>query len=70
MWRIGIVFDGIDPIDFRRINRMALDASDCDTKQLLGAPDVCVEKCSYFALCTKQKKIAKPKKGGLGQYAD
>jgi hypothetical protein len=70
MWRIGIAFTAIDPVDFRHINRLALDCSDCDTKQLLGATDVCFEKCSYFPLCTKPNKLGNKKKDGLSPDAN
>jgi len=59
MWRIGIVFTKIDPIDFRHINRMAFDATDCDTKLALGVTDTCFERCSYYQLCEKPIKLAK-----------
>jgi hypothetical protein len=58
-WRVGIVFNKIDPIDFRHISRMALDDGDCDTKLSLGVTDVCFEKCAYFALCQKKVKNKK-----------
>jgi hypothetical protein len=51
MWRIGIVFTKIDPIDFRHINR--------DTKLSLGVTDICFEKCSYYQLCEKAIKLPK-----------
>jgi len=57
MWRIGIVFTKIEPIDFRRINRIAFDATDCDTKLTLGVTDICFEKCSYYSLCEKPIKL-------------
>lgn len=57
MWRLGIAFTKIDPVDFRHINRMAFDYSDCETKIQLGAKDVCVNKCSYAPLCNKSQKI-------------
>jgi hypothetical protein len=59
MVRTGIAFNSIDPIDFRHINRMGFDFTDCDTKIELGAQDVCFEKCSYYALCTKDQKLSK-----------
>lgn len=59
MWRIGIVFSKIDPIDFRHINRIAFDSADCDTKRALGVTDICFEKCSYFSLCEKPVKLKK-----------
>jgi c-di-GMP-binding flagellar brake protein YcgR len=57
MWRIGIVFSSIEPGDFRHINRMAFDCYDCETKLALGVADVCVEKCSYYPLCSKAPKV-------------
>ncbi|MCB4790492.1 MAG: PilZ domain-containing protein [Elusimicrobia bacterium] len=61
MWRLGISFSKIDPLDFRHINRMAFDFNDCETKLKLGVNDVCVEKCSYFQLCQKPTKIKSAK---------
>lgn len=57
MWRVGITFNQIDPIDFRHINRMAFDFSDCETKLALGVKDVCFEKCSYIKMCRKPQKL-------------
>jgi len=61
MWRLGIAFTKIDPVDFRHINRMAFDYSDCITKLTLGVTDVCSEKCSYYELCQKPEKIERKK---------
>jgi len=58
MFRTGIAFNSIDPLDFRHINRMGFDFTDCDTKLELGAKDVCFAKCSYFELCTKDEKLS------------
>jgi Tfp pilus assembly protein PilZ len=66
-WRIGIVFTQIDPVDFRHINRLAIDCSDCDTKLTLGVSDVCFDKCSYFAICDKPSKLARDKASGARQ---
>ncbi|MBN1824206.1 MAG: PilZ domain-containing protein [Endomicrobiales bacterium] len=63
MWRIGIVFTKIDPLDFRHINRLAIECQDCDNKYALGVTDICSEKCSYFPLCDKPVKLGK-KHGG------
>jgi hypothetical protein len=57
MWRIGIVFTKIDPVDFRHINRLAFDSSDCETKLALGVTDICYNKCSYYRLCDKPIKL-------------
>ncbi len=61
MWRIGIAFSKVDPVDFRHVNKMAIECSDCDTKIALGVTDPCFEKCSYFPLCTKPSKLKKKK---------
>lgn len=57
MWRLGISFSKVDPLDFRHINRMAFDYNDCETKLKLGVKDVCLEKCSYLTICQKPVKI-------------
>lgn len=57
MWRTGIVFTKINPLDMRHINRLAFDSADCETKFKLGVTDICVEKCSYHPLCDKPVKI-------------
>ncbi|HBU68986.1 MAG TPA: hypothetical protein DEE98_01235 [Elusimicrobia bacterium] len=62
MWRLGISFTTIDPVDFRHINRMGFDYADCNTKLSLGVTDVCSEKCSYFELCQKSARLAKTTK--------
>ena len=62
MWRLGIAFSSIDPIDFRHINRMGFDYSDCGTKLALGVKDVCIEKCAYFQLCQRHEKLGKKSK--------
>jgi len=59
MWRMGIAFNSIDPVDFRRINKMAIECSDCDTKLALGVTDPCYKDCVYFPLCTKPAKLKK-----------
>jgi hypothetical protein len=59
MWRMGIAFTEVDHIDFRHINRMAFDFTDCEKKLSLGVSDVCVEKCSYFNMCSKPVKLKK-----------
>ena len=56
MFRVGIAFNKLDPVDFRHINRMAFDFTDCQTKLTLGVTDVCFKKCSYYSLCQKEVK--------------
>ena len=57
MWEVGIEFLGIDTLDSKKINRMAIDFNDCETKILLGALDICKKECSYYVLCDKRQKI-------------
>jgi hypothetical protein len=57
MWELGINFTEIDTLDSKKINRVAIDFTDCDNKVALGANDVCKKECSYFSLCDKKQKI-------------
>ncbi|MDR1940951.1 MAG: PilZ domain-containing protein [Endomicrobium sp.] len=57
MWRTGIHISSINSLDSKHINRMAIDFNDCENKILLGVPDVCVEKCSYYRICQKPQRI-------------
>ncbi len=59
MWRTGISFHEIDPVDFRHINKMAIECSDCDKKIALGITDPCHRDCTYLPLCTKSPKLKK-----------
>ncbi|MDA8130984.1 MAG: PilZ domain-containing protein [Elusimicrobia bacterium] len=52
----GIAFTGISPDDRKRINDMAEDYSDCDTRFALKLPEVCVETCRANGLCNKPQK--------------
>ncbi len=57
MWRMGIHISTINSLDSKQINRMAIDFNDCENKILLGVPDVCFLKCSYYKICNKPQKI-------------
>ena len=58
MWELGIHFTYIDTLDSKKINRIAIDFTDCDNKIALGAAnDVCKKECSCFSLCDKKQKI-------------
>ncbi|MDD2524215.1 MAG: PilZ domain-containing protein [Endomicrobiia bacterium] len=57
MWEIGILFTEIDTLDSKKINRVAVEFTDCDNKIALGAQDVCKKECSYYFLCNKKQKI-------------
>lgn len=52
----GIAFTSISPDDRKRINEMAEDYSDCDTRHALKLPEVCVETCRASGLCNKPQK--------------
>ena len=56
MFRIGILITSINTLDSKQINRMAIEYNDCENKILLGAPDVCEKKCSYYQICAKPQK--------------
>jgi len=52
----GISFSHISHDDRKRINEMAEDYSDCDTRTALKLPEVCVETCRAHGLCNKPQK--------------
>lgn len=54
---IAIKFTNISTLDSKKINRLAVDYTDCENKIMLGAIDVCSKKCSYYNLCEKKLKI-------------
>ena len=57
MWRMGISVIEMSTLDAKQINRMAIDFNDCENKIMLGVPDVCNIKCSYYKICEKPQKI-------------
>ena len=52
----GIAFSAISPDDKKRINEMAEDYTDCDTRYALKLPEVCVDTCRAHGLCNKPQK--------------
>ena len=54
---IAIKFTTISTIDAKKINRIAIDYTDCENKITLGALDVCRKECSYYNFCEKKLKI-------------
>ena len=52
----GISISHISHDDKKRINEMAEDYSDCDTRTALKLPEVCVETCRAHGLCNKPQK--------------
>jgi len=57
MYKTGIKFTEIDPIDFLRINRMGVDNNECNAKIASGAKDVCFPKCNFYGSCNKAQKV-------------
>ncbi|MCL2335031.1 MAG: PilZ domain-containing protein [Endomicrobia bacterium] len=57
MWRMGISVTDMSTLDAKQINRMAIAFNDCENKIMLGVPDVCYSKCSYYKICEKPQKI-------------
>ena len=57
MYKTGIKFIEIEPVDFININRMGIDCNDCDTKIMSGVKDVCFNKCNFYRLCSKSHKV-------------
>lgn len=57
MYELAIEFIQIDTLDSKKINRIAIDYTDCENKINLGAKDVCRRECSYFSLCDKNNKL-------------
>ncbi len=52
----GISFSHVSPDDRKRINEMAEDYADCDTRMALKLPEVCVGTCRAHSLCNKPQK--------------
>ena len=47
MWELAIHFTEIDTLDSKKINRVAIELTDCDNKIALGAQDVCKKECLF-----------------------
>ncbi|MFH1619989.1 MAG: PilZ domain-containing protein [bacterium] len=52
----GITFAKISSVNKRRINNMAEDYTDCDTRLALKLPEVCTDNCRCHSLCNKPQK--------------
>jgi len=57
MYKTGIQFTEIDPVDFIRINRMGVDNNECNVKIAMGETDVCFRKCNFYGSCNKAQKV-------------
>lgn len=55
-FNVGIAFTKISKKHRERINAMAQDHMDCETRIALKLPEVCVSTCSFHALCAKPQK--------------
>ena len=60
-WRLGIRFSEISKPEAKKINNMAIDFTDCETKLAAGAGDVCFRGCRYWKLCEKEQKLPEKK---------
>lgn len=52
----GITFLTISVENKKKINEMAEEYADCDTRMALKLPEVCVESCKAHYLCNKPQK--------------
>jgi hypothetical protein len=52
----GISFTSISHENRKKINEMAEDYADCDTRIALKLPEVCVKTCLSHGLCNKPQK--------------
>lgn len=53
---VGIQFVHIQEKHQRRINDMAVDNLDCETRLALSLPEACVKDCHFHPLCHKVQK--------------
>ena len=53
---VGIQFMRIQKRHQKRINEMAVDNLDCDTRLSLSLPESCVRDCRFHYLCHKTQK--------------
>ncbi|MDR0952573.1 MAG: PilZ domain-containing protein [Elusimicrobiota bacterium] len=56
VYTIGIEFTKIAPEASAKIQAMAEDFNDCNTRILLKLPEVCVANCKSHAICNKLQK--------------
>lgn len=52
----GITFISISGENKKKINHMAEEYADCDTRMALKLPEVCIETCKAHYLCNKPQK--------------
>lgn len=56
VYTMGISFSKISAASAAKIEEMANDFKDCDTRILLKLPEVCVQNCKCHAVCNKVHK--------------
>ncbi len=57
VYMLGIAFTHISKENQNKINAMANDYIDCDTRISLKLPDACIEDCKAHILCNKPQKV-------------
>ena len=67
MYKTGIKFIEMAPVDFININRMGSDCADCDARIDSGIKDVCFAKCNFYGPCNKSQKVKFKKNNADGQ---
>ena len=60
-YSVGLHFVKIGPEARKRIEKMAEDAADCETRVALGLPDACGSDCPFHSLFSGKSKPAKKK---------
>lgn len=55
-YNVGIAFTKISKKHQSRIDGMAQDHADCETRISLGLPEACVQTCTFHEMCMKTQK--------------
>lgn len=55
-YNVGIAFTKISKKHQSKINGMAQDHADCETRISLGLPEACVQTCTFHEMCMKTQK--------------
>jgi hypothetical protein len=58
---VGLSFEKITKDAVKRIEKMADDSADCQTRTALGLPDACGDDCPFHSLFTSPSKHSKKK---------
>ncbi len=60
-YSVGLSFEKITKDAVKRIEKMADDSADCQTRTALGLPDACGDDCPFHSLFSTKGKAAKKK---------